>query len=171
MLAICVCFFVIRYMLQNSAEGNSVYRLLHGFNRNEYSGRGDLYQKGWKYFLEYPIFGLGYDCFKVVEHGVFTHSTYMELLSCTGIVGFVTFLYPVLAGLYENIVFVKNDNGRKLALLLMMIISGTFGILYYNLVFMILIYLMICDPEQLDQKGSTEVEDIRNRLRRNSFVK
>lgn len=161
-IAIVACIYIVSYLQKNSTEGTSIYRLMNGFTQSQYSGRGNLYQKAWEYFTEHILFGLGYSCFSVKENGVFTHSTYMELLSCTGLIGFILFLYPVMTGITENIRNLKNDKGRKLSLLLMMIVSGLFGILYYNLVFMMLVYLTICDPKKMDQKGSLGDESVRN---------
>ena len=61
------------------------------------TGEGDgaarlyLYEEAWKLFLQHPIFGVGYANFGPMHHGVYTHSTYAEILSCTGLVGFVPF--------------------------------------------------------------------------------
>ena len=61
------------------------------------TGKGDgeariyLYEEAWKLFSQHPIFGVGYANFAPIHGGVYSHSTYAEILSCTGLMGSVPF--------------------------------------------------------------------------------
>ncbi|CAI8872711.1 O-antigen ligase family protein [Priestia megaterium] len=51
-----------------------------------------MYDEALKIFEEYPIFGVGYNGYKIISGmGTYSHSTYMEVLSNTGLVGFVIY--------------------------------------------------------------------------------
>lgn len=57
-------------------------------NSNE--GRLLFYQFAWNDFEANPIVGLGIEGY-LVKHGSYTHSAYMEVLACTGILGTVLY--------------------------------------------------------------------------------
>lgn len=136
--------FAIHMISKSGGSGNGLSRLLERFNRNAFSDRGGLYIIAWDIFKAHFLVGVGYDCFALFSgKGIFTHSTYMELLSCTGIVGTFLFLYPVIRGMRDAIASVREDNGNKLTILIMMLISGLFGITYYTIVFMMTLYLYL----------------------------
>ncbi len=60
----------------------------HANESNE--GRILFYQYAWNDFISNPIVGLGIEGY-LIKHGSYTHSAYMEVLACTGILG--TILY------------------------------------------------------------------------------
>lgn len=155
-LGVTAALVLITYMKNHGSSGTSISRLRNGFSWSAFVGRTDLYEEAWGVFSEHPIFGIGYDCFRLINsRSYFTHSTYMELLSCTGFVGFAIFLYPVFIGLHDNIRFAYKDKGRRLALLIMLILSGFFGILYYTIVFMMMLYLIIYPTKTSTEDNST----------------
>lgn len=56
------------------------------------TSRMEMYRQAFELFKQYPVFGVGYDNYKNFStFGVYSHSTYAEVLSCSGIVG--TFIY------------------------------------------------------------------------------
>lgn len=149
------CAFILFY-LQNIEEGKlGINRLLEKFNSDSYSGRTNLYDAAWELFLKYPVLGIGYKCFsQVSQFEYFTHSTYMELLSCTGLVGFVLFMSPVIKSVVRAFKRREADNGRCLILLVLFLVEGFFGIMYYNLIFMMLLYLSIQNSVRLRYQKS-----------------
>lgn len=151
----CLCaFFVVANIVTSfSGTGTGLNRLIERFNSDSFGGRTTLYDAAWEYFLQHPIVGIGYNCFRVVSgYGFFTHSTYMELLSCTGTVGFILYMWPVYNGLKYAIYSMRENQGSKIILVSMLLISGFFGILFYNIVFMMLLYLFIyCKYEIEDE--------------------
>lgn len=144
-----------------SGTGTGLNRLIERFNSDSFGGRTTLYDAAWAFFLQHPIVGIGYNCFRVVSgYGFFTHSTYMELLSCTGIVGFILYMWPVLNGLKYAIYSIKENHGRKIILLTMLLISGFFGILFYNIVFMMILYLLIFCSYEIEDEDMQQEENI-----------
>ena len=135
---------VISFFVSGNTTSSAVQRLVENFNSESFSGRTDLYDIAWEMYRENPISGIGYNCFASMSgHGYFTHSTYMELLACTGTIGFALFLWPVLTGTWRGVRAFKRDGGRSATILLMMLVSGFFGIVYYNMVFLMVLYIEI----------------------------
>lgn len=60
----------------------------HANESNE--GRILLYQYAWNDFEANPIVGLGIEGY-VSKHGSYTHSAYMEVLACTGVLGAILY--------------------------------------------------------------------------------
>ncbi|MBN1183218.1 MAG: O-antigen ligase family protein [Bacteroidales bacterium] len=85
--------------------------LQHGFDDRKY-----LYIEAMDLFVEHPLFGIGLANFQFKStSGQETHSYYMEMLSCTGIVGFaIIFSIYYLMGkrvyrLYKNQVAIDES--------------------------------------------------------------
>jgi len=54
--------------------------------------RSILYREAFEVFSNHPIFGVGLDNFRLFSSsGLYAHSTYMEVLADTGIIGFIMF--------------------------------------------------------------------------------
>lgn len=61
------------------------------------SERIPLYQQAVEYFLQHPIFGIGFRQYEILYYShIYSHSTYAEILSCTGAVGTIIFFVPIL---------------------------------------------------------------------------
>lgn len=139
-----ILIIVLSMINGNNIAGSAINRLIEEFNSDSFSGRTDLYDLAWNMYKEHPIFGIGYNCFAITSgYDYFTHSTYMELLSCTGTIGFLLFLGPILIATCRSFRAFKKDNGRSTTLLLLMLVSSLFGIVYYNMVFLMVLYLEI----------------------------
>ncbi len=128
-------------VLKTSSGNSGLFRLMDLFNLDFFSGRTNLYVDAWNFFISNPFFGIGYDCFAVIApYGYYTHSTYMELLSCTGIIGFLLFMFPFFKGVFRSIKIIKIDKGKKIILLIFFFINGFFTIWFYNLIYLIILY-------------------------------
>ena len=140
--------------MKNVGNGTTgIHRLLNKFNIDAFFGRTNLYVEAWEFFKQKPVFGIGYRSFEhLSKFDYFTHSTYMELLSCTGVVGFVLFLYPFVRALAEAWRYRKIDMGRSFTILMIFIAKGFFGIVYYNLVFMVVLYVEIMRARALKNR-------------------
>lgn len=102
-----------------------------------------MYREAYQLFISSPFFGVGYNNFALRSvYGVYSHSTYAEVLACTGILG--TFLYfstyvamghKILTIVFNNklthIMRVKALN--ILAIFLVMLFLGTGMIHFYDL--------------------------------------
>tara|TARA_B100000963_G_C22635593_1_gene677425 strand:+ start:219 stop:1406 length:1188 start_codon:yes stop_codon:yes gene_type:complete len=83
------------------------------FNSSNISDPSFMYRfsyiiKGIEYWTENPIIGLGIDQFRHVNNSSYSHNNYVELLSTTGIIGFLLY-YIFIAKLF----FKKNVNSVK----------------------------------------------------------
>jgi len=159
---VCVgAVFLVLHYIQGIGSGTSgINRLLDNFNTKSYGGRTRLYVIAFKIFLQKPIFGVGYYGFSVVSNlHYYSHSTYMELLSCTGIVGFLLFFIPIVKGAVNSIKYRHLDKGRSITLLLLFAVGGFFGILYYNLIFMILIYWTVISMNKMIMEKANDQND------------
>ena len=95
--ALGVMVVVLSFVAESLTDTLLIDRMNELFNVID-TGEGDgearvyLYEEAWRAFLRSPLFGLGYANFAPLHYGVYTHSTYAEILSCTGLMGFVPFM-------------------------------------------------------------------------------
>lgn len=74
-------------------------------------GRVQMYQEAFRLFTEYPLLGIGYDNYKYLAgFGVFSHSTYAEVLASSGIIGTVIYFSIYISILVKlvKLYFVKR---------------------------------------------------------------
>ena len=88
------------FYLTSSAFTNTslVSKLLLLFSRGGVasSERTVLYEQALVFFSQHPFFGVGFRQYEVLyELHLYSHSTYAEILSCTGIVGTLIFFLPI----------------------------------------------------------------------------
>jgi len=149
---LCIAILVFNAINSNNTSESGIRRLVDKFNEDSFSGRTDLYDLAWIMYKENPVFGIGYNNFATASgYGYFTHSTYMELLACTGTIGFVLFLFPVFSSAWRGLRSMKKDGGRSATILLMMLVSGFFGIVYYNVIFLMIMYMEISRIPESDK--------------------
>ncbi len=116
LLVIIAIIFVCFYLLPN-VESTDMYQRLWGRKAESTiesdEGRIELYSKAFQQFFYHPLFGLGFDNFRVYSYGMYTHSTYVEPLACSGIIGFV-YLAPYVMILVKQIKLIKlNKNNLE----------------------------------------------------------
>lgn len=89
-------YLVVSEMLLPYAEQTSLYRRLFGLESDVTVDsddlRMDLYIWAMEEFFEHPFWGMGFNRYHL-EYGVYTHSTYVEPLACSGLIGLL-YLYP-----------------------------------------------------------------------------
>lgn len=82
-----------------------------------------LYKKAFEIFKNNMFFGVGYQCFQLYE-SVYTHSAYAEVLSCTGIIGFLPWFIFYSSILFKTLhYFFLNNKSWIAAWSLMWLIS------------------------------------------------
>lgn len=88
------------------------------------TGRLDLYVNGWKLFWERPVLGIGFDYVKYVY--AYTHSTFIELLVGTGIIGFLIFFIPYFKRMIAYVVgaFREKNSLQKKYYVAKVVIGG-----------------------------------------------
>lgn len=69
--------------------------------------RVNLYIWALEDFFAHPFFGVGFDHFRTL-HGNYTHSTYMEPLACSGLIGLL-YLYPYYSIVRKQIYLIRRS--------------------------------------------------------------
>lgn len=93
--------------------------------------RNGLYKIGIKTFLASPLIGCGY-----ANIGVYTHSTYMEILGGTGLIGTVIFYFPMFALLAKTIKKLKVDDTkiRRIVIDTLVMIIVLFVMMFFRMI-------------------------------------
>lgn len=69
--------------------------------------RVGMYKEAWQFFKQNPLFGVGYNQFRVLsKYETYSHSTFAEVLACTGLTGFILYFTPyviILVNLLKSI--------------------------------------------------------------------
>lgn len=128
------------------------------------SERIPLYQQAFEFFKQHPILGIGYRQYEVLYSGhIYSHSTYAEILSCTGFIGTIIFFSPVILLLFKSFTrcFGKVDkiiyNYRMIFLILAteLFLAAT-QIVVYDLGHMTLFTFLFWEFSQLENSRSMD---------------
>ena len=110
LLIIGAALFAYYYLLPN-VENTDMYQRVWGRKAEVAAesdqGRIELYRDAINYFFGHPILGLGYDNMSVYQ-GTYSHSTYVEPLACSGIIGFL-YLTPYVMILVKQIKLIRRN--------------------------------------------------------------
>lgn len=93
-ISFCLVIWLLSSDIFTIFERTKQYARLTGTSRSTTisdSTRTGLYEYGFQLFLSNPILGWGY---RNIMH--YTHSTYMEVLAGTGLMGFLLFYIPII---------------------------------------------------------------------------
>lgn len=135
------------FYIKNVYVGTSGFeRLLLLFKKGGTSTRVHLIKTAVQYWKQSPIFGIGLDQFKILySKEYYSHSTYAEILSCTGIVGCLIFFLPLLKLLMSSVkqALKKSGNAYQMRICLVMLcvelFLGTVQIFIYSVTHMIIL--------------------------------
>jgi len=110
-LVIAFVVVVVSFLVSYFMDQSFVYkRLIASFLSGQFSGRDKLFYESIKVFMDNPIFGVGLDNFRVYSTiKQYSHITWMELLSTTGLVGFSIYLvFFIMIGKFSWNSFIQN---------------------------------------------------------------
>jgi len=125
-ISACLAYF---YVINNYINSSSFIRLQKLFSEGGTSVRLELYRLAIEYWKTSPLFGIGLDQYKILcPYGFFSHSTYAELLSCTGIFGITIFFYPVISLILKLLkaFYIKKKISYTSKIVLLMILIELF---------------------------------------------
>lgn len=111
---ILAAYVIIDTYLIQYVEETNLYRRLFGAAA-EGAAQSDeirvqLYKWALEDFLQHPLFGVGFNQYAEL-HGNYTHSTYVEPLACSGMIGFL-YLYPYYSMVKKQIqLILRNPKG------------------------------------------------------------
>ena len=74
--------------------------------------RLEMYRNGWYLFLEHPVFGVGFYGY-AYYFGGHSHTTIIEVLSCTGIVGFIIYFGMYAYSMLKVLKLIRITNGKQ----------------------------------------------------------
>ena len=107
---IAVIVLAYQYFSTRFFETASFQRLDTLFNDSDET-RKNLYIEAWRFFMKSPIVGIGYNQFRLYSsYGLYSHSTYAEVLSCTGIYGTILYFVPYIMSAYKLLKKLINPN-------------------------------------------------------------
>jgi O-antigen ligase len=134
--------------------GERTSNVIHGEELAPVQMRFSFYRAAWKMFLDHPISGVGTHNFinYANQYGAYgryvTHSTYLEILSGTGILGFIPFLLLLIHS-WKKLTIASNSQSNFKDLLICckasyvsIIISGSFISADTNKIFWFLLALI-----------------------------
>ena len=142
------------------SESSMMTKLLQLFTHGglSESERIPLYLQAFAFFKQYPLFGIGFRQYEVLYFGhIYSHSTYAEILSCTGIVGTLIFFLPIVILLLKLVVssfIYKNESCYKYRIILLVLLTELFiagtQIVIYDLSHMTLITYLFWEFRRLE---------------------
>ena len=128
-LAAIAVFFIIKIGIPFFYASNTYLRMTDSYVINSDQVRITLYQEAWDHFKKHPIFGIGFNQFRLYNaRGLYSHSTYAEILACGGIVGVILFFIPHIWMLYwliKILRFEKTYEERKETLLMLVYVLSS----------------------------------------------
>lgn len=106
-LVCLVILGVVTYLNGSFMESSAFTKLERMFtDASSEDIRSNMYSEGFEMFKAHPAFGIGFRHFELVSSsGLYSHSTYIEILSCTGLIGAILFFIPLL---FASVIVVKN---------------------------------------------------------------
>ena len=167
---ICMGIFGVYYFKGYFIDSALYSRLL--MLDNGVNTRTQLYQRAIEYWKTSPIIGIGFGQFQILSPDrLYSHSSYVEILSCTGIAGAVLFFVPLIkyfVSFVKNVRFSSDfDKYEYLVAFAMMIIELVIGfgeIYIYSFVHLILLTIVIMSldiiPIRLENKYDCKGEHV-----------
>lgn len=114
-VGVCAYLVVTEFLLQYAEQTNLYTRLLgRGAEAAAESDdlRVELLVDALKDFVNHPLLGLGFNKY-VDYHGNYTHSTYMEPLACSGLLGLL-YLYPYYSMVKKQLTLIRRSTPGSL---------------------------------------------------------
>ena len=117
-IGVAAYLFITKNLLPYAEQTNLYVRLMgtgvEAANDSDQI-RVNLYIWALEDFFAHPFFGVGFDHFRTL-HGNYTHSTYMEPLACSGLIGLL-YLYPYYSIIKKQIVLIRRTRKNSAAAL------------------------------------------------------
>lgn len=107
-------YIVSRIMLSGSLMAirlQDLWMRLTTEERDQYS-RVNMYQNAWKLLKAYPLTGVGFSGY-AYYYGGYSHTTYGEVLACTGIIGSILYFNMYIYSIYRIIFRLKTSLRNK----------------------------------------------------------
>ena len=177
-------FFVISsVVLVKNFDSSSMYVKMKKLNTEfDSSVRIDLYRQAFDMWKKHPIIGVGYAQFQElnsIQKGYYSHSTYAELLSNTGLIGILIFLIPLLKKIIQCFCMlikskkISSDQNKtnikyRLQMVLLFFLIELFlaagQILIYELDHMLLLAILFFETDRLLIEVNVALSDLNDSI-------
>lgn len=123
-----------------------------GFMISSDPTRSGMYREAYMMFTGNPLFGVGFNQYRLLSvYGTYSHSTYAEIISTTGIFGTVLYFTAYIVIIYNLLTLYKKEKGSDLSikaqqyliLMISMLVLGIGVIHFYSIRDYIMFALMI----------------------------
>lgn len=114
-IMIILLFVVIYYITNKYYNTSSFEKIMHYTETGQgANSRKELFNAAIELWTEHPLIGIGFHQFDIVSgYGKYSHMTYSELLACTGLVGTIIFMHPLMKKWVELFRSVKTSEDSK----------------------------------------------------------
>lgn len=146
-------FVVVYYLLPVFYDSTLYWRLTNkGFTIGSDQARSGMYKEALSMFFNNPVFGVGFNHYRILSvYRTYSHSTYAEIISTTGIIGTLIYFSGYLVILKNLVAIYFRKRGsmasdkavQYLILFLSMLVLGTGVIHFYGIQDSMLFALMI----------------------------
>lgn len=159
---IAVGYFCVSYIDGYFQDSAAFKRLVQLFQEGGTTTRENLYEDAIIFWKTSPLIGIGFRQYQVwSSYGLFSHSSYAEVLACGGIIGILIFYVPLIRCLYTctaNVLSKNIDKGYKfrvrmvLLFLLCELFIGVGQIFLYDILHLLAIMLISMDAIAEEQQ-------------------
>lgn len=152
---ICIIIFGGKYLINYYHNTSSFERMS---NLNADNSRFFLYKEAFEFWKINPLFGIGFNQFRVLSFlKMYSHSSYAEILSCTGVLGIIIFFIPFIKLLFKLIkdsLKSKNKNFFRILLLILIceLFLGIGQIFIYEFCHLIILSYIFYEFESLKRR-------------------
>ena len=165
-------YVCISYIQSSFQDTSAFVRLTNLFSEGGITTRENLYKKAFEFFKTSPIIGIGYNQYELwSSHGLYSHSSYAEILSCGGIIGTLIFYIPLAKCLYNcaRNALSKRYSGdmyraRMVALLFLCeLFLGVGQIFIYDVLHLLVLMLIAMEKSSRDPATCTKRQSLQSR--------
>lgn len=177
--SLCLIFLVfslIALYWNQISETVMFQRLFRLSDELEGGKRVSMYSEAIEFFLRSSLLGVGFANYAMhSKFGMYSHSTYAEALSCTGIIGTVLYFgsYVIMAiNIFKAYsISKKNNNEREIitikllfCLFLVMLFTGVGTVLFYDIKGMIFMALIIGHNNKIFKANASSAQKNKHRF-------
>lgn len=106
-----ICLIAFYYFTSTYMNTASFERMTTLFTSGSTKMRSEMYEESIDFFKRSPLFGIGYDQFRVLSrYKLYSHSTYAEVMADGGIIGMLLFITPILIAGFRLFKLRKRTN-------------------------------------------------------------
>lgn len=131
-ISLAFLFGVGIYLIYPYFKTSVIYTRLMGLFEIGSQTRLDMYQIAIDLFKSSPLVGIGFNNYRVVSgFGTYSHSTYAEVLACTGLIGTFLYFFPYIKLFFRYLNSSLSKKADHSVIKQIRIMFGLFGMLLF----------------------------------------